>query len=211
MTLASMPTEQHMNWKTVLILLFFPLLMTGCGAKDNFIILSPSADGALGALEIATEKGSAVLDEAGKAIFIDDRKSVPSEPTAVSRAETQALFQDALRVHPLMPQSFLLYFKYDSEQLSDGSQQLIPYILEAMQNRNSHDIAIIGHTDRQGEDAYNRILAMERIQVVYDILRAHNVKAEEMTIHYHGEGNLLIPTADDVAEPRNRRIEVMVR
>lgn len=200
-----------MNWKIVIVLLSFPLLMTGCGSKDNFIILSPSADGQVGALEIETETGSAVLDEAGKAIFIDDRKSVPSEPTAVSGAETQALFQDALRVQPLMPQSFILYFKYNSEQLSEGSQKLIPYILEAMQKRDSHDISIIGHTDRQGEDGYNRILAMERTQVVYDILRAHNVKAEEMTILYHGEGNLLIPTADDVAEPKNRRIEVMVR
>jgi len=203
--------EQHMNWKIVIVFLSFPLLMTGCGSKDNFIILSPSADGQVGALEIETEKGSAVLDEKGKAIFIGDRKSVPSEPTTLSQAETQALFQDALRVHPLMPQSFLLYFKHNSEQLTEGSQKLIPYILEAVQKRDSRDISIIGHTDRLGEDGYNRILSMERAQVVYDILRAQNVKGEEMTILYHGEGNPLIPTADDVAEPRNRRVEVMVR
>ena len=52
---------------------------------------------------------------------------------------------------------------------------------------------------------------MDRAQVVYDILRAENVKEEELTILYHGEGNPLVPTADDVAEPRNRRVEVMVR
>ncbi|OGR17620.1 MAG: hypothetical protein A2X81_03790 [Desulfobacterales bacterium GWB2_56_26] len=200
-----------MNWKIVIVLLSFPLLMAGCGSKDNFIILSPSGEGQVGALEIETEKGSAVLDEEGKAIFIDDRKSVPSDPTAVNRAETQALFQDALRVHPLMPQSFLLYFKHNSDQLTEGSQKLIPYILEAVRKRDSRDISIVGHTDRQGEDGYNRILSMERAQVVYDILRAQNVKGEEMTILYHGEGNLLIPTADEVAEPRNRRVEVMVR
>ncbi len=27
----------------------------------------------------------------------------------------------------------------------------------------------------------------------------------------HGEGNPLIPTKDNVAEPRNRRVEVIVR
>lgn len=201
-----------MNYrKIVFILLAFPLLITGCGAKDNAIILSPSADGQLGALEIETEKGSAVLDEADKAIFVANRNAVPSEPTPVNRAETQELFQDAQRVLPARPQSFLLYFKYNSEELSDGSQKLIPYILQAVQDRQSHDILIVGHTDRQGEDGYNRIMAMERTDVVYDILRAHNVKAEDMTIVYHGEGNPLVPTADDVAEPRNCRIEVMVR
>lgn len=200
-----------MNWKTVFALLSLPLLATGCGSKDNFIILSPSGDGQVGALEIETGKGSAVLDEPGMAIYVDDRESIPSEPTAISLAETQAHFQDALRVHPLMPRSFILYFQQNSEQLTDGSQQLVSAIVEEVRKRQSTDIAIIGHTDRVGDDSYNRILSMERAQVVYDLLRARDIKGEEMTILYHGEGNPLVPTADEVAEPRNRRVEVTVR
>ena len=199
-----------MNWKIVFVLLSLPLLTAGCGSKGNFIILSPSGDGQVGALEIETEKGSAVLDEAGKAIFIGDRKSTPSEPTAVT-ADTHSHFQDALRVLPPRPMRFIIYFKHDSEQLTEGSQRLIPVIMEEVRNRQSSDILIIGNTDRVGEESYNRILSMERAQVVYDLLRARDVKGEEMTILYHGEGNPLIPTADDVAEPRNRRVEVVVR
>lgn len=200
-----------MNWKIVFVLLFLPLLVTGCGSKKNLIVLSPAGDGSVGALEIETEKGSALLDEGGKAIYIADRRSVPSKPTAISREETQTLFKDALGIHPMMPQSFLLYFQYSSNELTEESQKLIPVILAAIKKRDFKDISVIGHSDRKGGDEYNRILSMERAQVVYDILRAENVKEEELTILYHGEGNPLVPTADDVAEPRNRRVEVMVR
>jgi len=46
---------------------------------------------------------------------------------------------------------------------------------------------------------------------VYNILVADKIAGDDMTITYHGEGNPLIPTADNVAEPRNRRVEVVVR
>lgn len=206
-----LPMEHLMNWKLVCVALSFPLLMTGCGAKESFVILTPAADGQVGALELATGKGSALLDEEGKAIFIRDRQSLPSEPTAMGRAETQEVFQDALRVQPGKPQSFLLYFRQDSDQLTTGSQKLVPFILETVRRRQSSDISIIGHTDRQGEDGYNRILAMERAEVVYDLLRSHDIKGQDMTILYHGAGNLLVPTGGEVAEPRNCRTEVMIR
>jgi outer membrane protein OmpA-like peptidoglycan-associated protein len=202
-----------MNWKIVVVLLSsMPLLLTGCSSKEkNFVILDPGGDGQVGALSIETEKGSTILDEEGKAVYIPDRNSPPSEPTAVNLVEKQKLFKEALQVHPLPPQSFLLYFKQNSEELTDGSENMIPAIVEAIQSRNSGDIAIIGHTDRLGDESYNRILSMERAQVVYDLLRAQNVKGEEMTILYYGESNPLIPTADEVAEPKNRRVEVVIR
>lgn len=200
-----------MNWKIVFVVISFALLTAGCGAKKNFVVLSSASDGSVGALEVETEKGSALLDEKGKAIFITDRRSTPSRPTAINMAETQAIFHDALQVHPLMPQSFLLYFEFNSNELTEDSRQLIPAILEAIKKRDSKDVSVIGHSDRKGGDEYNRILSMERAQVVYDILRNENVKEDEMTILYHGEGNPLVPTADDVAEAKNRRVEVMVR
>jgi hypothetical protein len=86
--------------------------------------------------------------------------ATPSPLVPYDRTKTQAVFEDALRVHPLMNESFLLYFQFNANDLTEKSNNLI---------------------------------------------------GEEMTIIYHGEGNLLIPTADDVAEPRNRRVEVMVR
>lgn len=199
-----------MNWKILVVLAVIPFL-AGCGAKKNFIILTPANDGSVGALKIATDKGTEVLDENGKAIFIKDHSSAPTTPMPISKEESQLVFQDALRVHPLMPESFLLYFDFNSNELTDESKNLIGDILTAIKKRQSRDVSVIGHTDRTGSDDYNRNLSLQRAKMVYDILNAENVSKEDMAIIYHGEGNPLIPTADNIAEPRNRRVEVMVR
>ena len=44
-----------------------------------------------------------------------------------------------------------------------------------------------------------------------DILIGLGVGPDIIRIFSHGEGNPLIPTPDDVPEPRNRRVEVLVR
>ncbi len=199
-----------MNMKNLFILSAV-IFMAGCGAKENFVILSPTENGAVGALKLETNKGAGVLKEDGKALFIEDRDALPSLQEPIDKEKTQQVFQDALRVHPLMPESFLLYFHLNSNELTEDSKKLVDDILAAIKKRESRDISVIGHTDRTGSDNYNRKLSLERAQLVYEILRLQNVVEEDMTIIYHGEGNPLIPTADNIAEPRNRRVEVMVR
>jgi len=199
-----------MNWKIVFVLLSFTLIL-GCGAKDNFIVLNPSEDGSVGALEIETNKGSTVLEEEGMAIYVADINSKPSAPTPISKTEKNEFFQDALRVHPLKPESFLLYFQFNSNELTKESQLLIPTILKSTKKRDSKDISVIGHTDRTGNDTYNQKLSLKRAKAVHDMLTAENVDSNDISINYHGEGNPLVPTADNVAEPRNRRVEVLVR
>jgi len=202
--------ENAMKGKWLIIIASL-LLLVGCGAKENFVVLSPANDGTVGALKIATDKGSEILNEDGKAIFVGDRNSPPSAQAPIKKEITDLTFQDALRVHPLMPESFLLYFQFNSNDLTEESKSLIASILEAIKKRQSKDISVIGHTDRTGSDDYNRKLSLERAQLVYDILHAEKVATEDMTIIYHGEGNPLVPTADNIPEPRNRRVEVMVR
>lgn len=199
-----------MNWKLVFTLLLCSFIL-GCGSKKNFIVLSPSEDGSVGALQIDNPKGSSVLDEKGKAIYIADENSAPSVPTAISITETETVFQEALQVHPLMPESFMLYFQFNSNKLTNESRQKISEIHRKIKQRNSIDVSIIGHTDRTGDDAYNQQLSLKRAKAVYNILVADNIAGDDMTITYHGEGNPLVQTADNVAEPRNRRVEVVVR
>lgn len=197
--------------RPILPFMFLVLLLTGCATKENLVILDHSPDGKVGALQVATDKGSQVLAEEGKAIRIEDKNTAPSPPEPITSEESQRLFADALQVHPLMPESFLLYFERNSNQLTEESKKLLGEIVAAVQRRQSRDISLIGHTDRLGSDEHNRRLSMERAKVVYDLLRQASIAESDMTIIYHGEGNPLVPTADNVAEPRNRRVEVMVR
>jgi len=194
-----------------IVALLIALLLTGCAAKENLVILGTSPDCKVGALQVTTDKGSQMLSEEGKAIRIEDKNSLPSPPEPITSEESQRLFADALQVHPLMPESFLLYFELNSNELTQESQKLIAEIVTAVQRRQSRDISLIGHTDRLGSDEHNRRLSLQRAKVVFDLLRAADIAESDMTIIYHGEGNPLIPTADNIAEPRNRRVEVMVR
>lgn len=199
-----------MNLRSMFLLCAL-LLLSACGVKESFVVLSPGSDGSVGALQVATDSGAEVLKEEGKAIYVGDRHSPPSAPMPIDNSAAQQVFEEALRVHPLMPESFLLYFQFNSNALTEESARLIGDILLAIQKRQSRDVSVIGHTDRAGSDEYNRKLSLERAQLVYDLLREKNVAAADMTIIYHGEGNPLVPTADNIAEPRNRRVEVMVR
>lgn len=199
-----------MNWNMV-IGLFLSVILIGCSAKENFVVLSPAEDGSVGELTIATNTGSAVLNEPGKAIFVSDPDSKPSEPTPISEEETREIFATALEVHPLTPISFVLYFKHNSKELTEESEALIPVIKNSVSERASADISIIGHTDRTGEEDYNMTLSLERAEEVYEILITRGFEINTMSITSHGEGNPLIPTADNVPEPRNRRVEILVR
>jgi len=200
-----------MNIKFFVILIVSTLLF-GCATKENIIVLSKSDDGSVGALKIDSTGGnSVILDQPDMALITDSNDSKLPAPVHIDSAETIPLFQEALAVHPLMPKSFLLYFESNSPRINPSSLKTIEKIIRTIRERNSHDIAVIGHTDRTGDDAYNRVLSQKRAQAVYDLLVSRGIKSEDITMSYHGEGNLLVPTADNIAEPANRRVEVMIR
>jgi outer membrane protein OmpA-like peptidoglycan-associated protein len=184
------------------------ILLTGCACKKSFIMLTPDAGGQVGAIQLKHDGKNVVLEEEGKALLITDSNSrlVP-----VSQAETQTLFRDALSAQPLAPQSFLLYFKFGTENLTAESSHLIDAILKSIQERDSQDISVVGHTDRAGDHEYNRALSLKRATAVRDLLVERGVIADFIQLSSHGEWNPLVPTADNVAEAKNRRVEVMVR
>ena len=199
-----------MIWSRRIVVIGLLLVLTACVNK-NLIVLTPDATGEIGALKIRNEKGDVVLDRENPAVYVRDERSHPFVPATLSAAETQAIFGDALAAQPLPPKSFLLYFEFDSNTLKAESSQLIDRILQAIHDRDSQDIAIIGHTDRAGDEEYNRALSLARAQVIHDLLVAKGIKSEFIQVLSYGEGNPLIQTADNVAKAKNRRVEVVVR
>jgi outer membrane protein OmpA-like peptidoglycan-associated protein len=70
---------------------------------------------------------------------------------------------------------------------------------------------VVGHTDRVGSNAVNVPISIERANAVRDLLVRDGVDPAVIEVTSHGEEHPLIPTDDEVAEPRNRRVEVTVR
>jgi outer membrane protein OmpA-like peptidoglycan-associated protein len=186
------------------------LFLTGCCANST-IVLIPDYDGHVGQLVVSTEGGKQVLSEANQSVEVMDRKESPGKVTKISDDKIRSVFSEALEARPAPPVQFILYFLPGSNDLTDEAKSVLPEILKTVQLKHSSDIVISGHTDTVGEKDYNYKLALERAQTASQILVAQGANPATITVTSHGEGNPLIKTADEVAEPQNRRVEVTIR
>jgi outer membrane protein OmpA-like peptidoglycan-associated protein len=198
------------NFIKTLSCLGLVLFLAGCGAS-SMVVLMPDPDGNVGQLSVTNEGGQQVLTEKNQSVKVMDQKTPPGKATTLSDKEIQATFSDALAAQPLQPITFILYFLEGSDELTDESKGLLPQIIQTIQKRGSTDIVISGHTDTVGEKEYNYKLSLERAQATYKILVASGAIPANITVTSHGEGNPLIKTADEVAMPKNRRVEITIR
>jgi outer membrane protein OmpA-like peptidoglycan-associated protein len=70
---------------------------------------------------------------------------------------------------------------------------------------------VVGHTDTVGDKLYNYKLSLKRARALASLLVSKGVDRSILEITSHGKDNPLVPTGDQVSEPRNRRVEVTVR
>jgi outer membrane protein OmpA-like peptidoglycan-associated protein len=177
----------------------------------NIVVLLPDADGKVGSLVVSNEAGSRTLDQAGAATRILDARTAPTAPVAMDAAEIQATFGGALAAQPVPPRHFLLYFEHNSTELTPASRSEVPGVIAAIRERASTDTSIVGHSDTAGDAKVNLELSLQRAMAVGGLLTEAGIDPGVLEITSHGEANLLVPTADNVSEPRNRRVEVTVR
>jgi outer membrane protein OmpA-like peptidoglycan-associated protein len=186
------------------------LLAAGCAPKSA-VILVPDREGHVGVVAVTNAKGSVVVDRAGEAVYVAGPNSAPRPPVPVSAAEIQRTFGAALAAVPEAPLVVLVYFAKGSSDLEPAATVELDNAVAEIRRRDSRDVSIDGHTDTTGDPQTNLKISLERARNVQDYLLRAGVKAEWMTVSYHGKGNPLVPTADNVDEPRNRRVEVIVR
>jgi len=73
------------------------------------------------------------------------------------------------------------------------------------------EVVVTGHTDRVGSVEANDRLSLARAEAVRDLLVAAGVARSAVTAVGRGEREPAVPTADEVAEARNRRVEIKIR
>ena len=73
------------------------------------------------------------------------------------------------------------------------------------------EITVIGHTDRVGSVPDNDALALQRAMAVRVRLLRAGIGNDNIEVVGRGEREPLIVTADEVVEPRNRRVEIAIR
>ena len=104
-------------------------------------------------------------------------------------------------------------------QFANGSAELTPQAVQVLDNLGralsnqalvDYRFRIEGHTDTVGSREYNNALSDRRAAAVVDYL-VGNFRVDRSRVEAIGMGKdgLLVPTADQTAEPRNRRVQVV--
>jgi len=177
--------------------------------KPDHVVLLPAPDGTVGRVIVSTPKGEQEITQAYEVAATAPSGAIQTgSETAVHVKEH---YGDALQAMPQRPASYILYFLNNSDQLTPESQATLAALTQDVVSRPVPEVAVIGYTDLVGSDEYNDALSQQRAQVVADMLRQANMKSQSLEIVGRGKRDPLVPTANGVAEPRNRRVEVSVR
>jgi len=203
--------------RKVFFVFIFLCFLTGCGAhraKRDLIVLLPDRDGKGGVVTVTTQGGSQILDKPGYAIEIEDLNQPTIAPQPIDEKEIADIFGPTLSMLP-DPASrlilIILYFEPDTTKLTHESKDLVAEILSTIKSRKSDEVYVVGHTDLVGNEAYNTGLSSRRANYVRDLLVSSGIKPNTLFISFYGKARPLVPTQDEVPEPRNRRVEVIVR
>ena len=221
-------------WKNVFVVFVSLGLIVGCGAKRDLmapapetrdpvtaspahrdvIVLLPDPDGKVGTLQVTTQGGSQTLDKPGHGTQVEDANQPPTAPKPLDEKEITSVFRSALSSQPDLTGrfvSFILCFERNTICLIHESRKLLPEVVRTIRNRKSHEVYVTGHTDRLGSDDYNTGLSSKRAGYVRDFLVSTGIKSSTLIVSFHGETMPLVYTEDEVAEARNRRVEVIIR
>src|SRR5512139_2689983 len=205
------------KWGNFLVGWIFFCLLTGCATsrvKRDLIVLLPDPDGKVGAVTVTTWEGCQILDKPRYATEVQDINKPPLTPRPISENEIKDVFGTALSALPDPTGrfiSFLLYFEHDTAELTQESKNLPPEVLKTIKNRESNEVYVVGHTDLVGTEAYNIELSSRRAGYVRDLFVSGGIKSSSLFVSYYGKARPLVATKDEVPEPRNRRVEVIVR
>jgi outer membrane protein OmpA-like peptidoglycan-associated protein len=194
-------------------------IAAACGPKhiaspaqpgQDLIVLLPDSDtkttGAagvsnpLGSVDLAAERDAATVTATTAPVL-----------SKLSADDVQSIFGDALSALPPAPQRFTLFFRFESDELTDQSQALIPEILAAVRKHAVQDVVVIGHTDTMGTQLANYGLGLKRAMMVRNLLVAAGLDGATIEATSVGELDPLVKTADETPEPRNRRVDIAVR
>jgi outer membrane protein OmpA-like peptidoglycan-associated protein len=189
------------------------VILGACAAAPNtreLVVLVPDADGTTGAVAVTNPRGgTSVLSKPYAAALLErgDRVEAPS----VGREEVAKLFSYAITAQPQRPVSFLLYFLQDTDEYTPESKDAFEKVFAEIARRKVAEIAVIGHTDRVGAVDYNDTLSLRRAERVRRDFVDRGIPTNAINVAGRGEREPIVLTADDVSEPRNRRVEINVR
>lgn len=181
------------------------------GPGTSVVVLPASADGHVGAVVVRPLGGGkpVVVDKPYVEASLQDRKTVRT--AAIDQKAVNEAYGKARSALPAQPQTHVVYFVEGTDELNPEAKWAVNRVVADIATRPSPEIAVVGHTDFIGTDQYNDNLSLQRARRVRDLLIQRGIPAKMIHAAGRGKREPLIRHSDVVAEPRNRRVEIIVR
>ncbi len=147
--------------------------------------------------------GSIKLENVNHAVLIGLRYRFGAAPPVAPAAAPVAA--------PAPARTYLVFFDWDRADLTTRARDIIAEAAQTSATVQTTRIEVAGHADRSGTPQYNQRLSQRRAETVAAELVRRGVPRGIITVEAFGETRPLVPTADGVREPQNRRVEIVLR
>ncbi len=104
-----------------------------------------------------------------------------------------------------------VHFAFDSAQLTSQAKSILDQAVAAINANPSDSIAIEGHTDSIGSDAYNSQLSQRRARSVADYLTSKGVSSSRLSPVGKGESHPIASNDTREGRAQNRRVEIIAK
>jgi outer membrane protein OmpA-like peptidoglycan-associated protein len=191
------------------------LVLAGCCAPrkqvgaELFAVIPAATDGHAGSIFVERGGERRVIDTPYGAQRL--RADGGFETAQLDPAEVRRIFGAALDALPGVPTSYTLYFLEGKDELTPESAIELDKVFGDLKRRPLPDIVVIGHTDTVGGLEYNDRLSRARAERMREMMVQLGIPGNRIQAAGRGKRELLVPTDDNVSEPRNRRVEINVR
>lgn len=183
-------------------------LLAGCAATTERIVLLPSEGNHASALVVRTDKGETELSAPYETAEVRNGTMVAK---AVTPVEVDKRYGPLIEAQPPRPHRYLIYFLPGGKALTPESKAQLETIRKELANLAAGELVVTGHTDRTGAKQANDRLSLVRARMVRNMLIRIGIPGRCISVAGRGERAPLVPTADGVPEPKNRRVEIKIR
>lgn len=185
------------------------LTLGGC-AHSTSVVLLPDEDGGHGQIAIAKpgSAGETLVSEPNSRATLGGPQPVIRTLGAKGLSANEAQLLGGL---PPAAKSFTLYFIEGTTDMTAQSAPMLAQIRAEIAKRPGAEVQVTGHTDTVGSESDNDSLSKRRAEEILSLLASKGFDRAIMTAVGRGERELAQPTSDNVSNPVNRRVEVIVR
>jgi OOP family OmpA-OmpF porin len=99
-------------------------------------------------------------------------------------------------------------FRSNSHELTDDARRVLDHVAGILSRNADIRVEVAGHTDSQGDAAYNQRLSRQRAQAVRDYLISRGLGPEKVAARGYGAQQPVSDNATVEGLGRNRRVEL---